>query len=59
MTKEKMMFEAACDFYGSCIGSKFCAEMVVEILMEEFTVTKEKAEEVAATAYKEWMDAYT
>jgi hypothetical protein len=59
MTSEEMMFEAACDSYGSCIGSKYCTEMVVEMLMEEFSVSKEKAEEVAAAAYKEWMDAYS
>jgi len=59
MTNESTMFEAACNAYGSCIGSKYCAEMVVEMLMEEFSVSKEKAEEVAATAYKEWMEAYS
>ena len=58
MTKEEMMFEAACDSYGSCIGSKFCTEFVVEMLMKEFAATAEEASEVAATAYKEWMDAY-
>lgn len=58
MSEEKMMFAAACAAYGKCIGSKYCTEVVVETLMETFLVSKEKAEEVALAAYKEWMEAY-
>lgn len=58
MNEKDMMFAAACAAYGKCIGSKYCAELVVEMLMKDFLVTKEVAEDVALTAYKEWMEAY-
>jgi hypothetical protein len=55
---EKELFAAACAAFGKCIGSKYCAEMVVELLMKEFAVSKEEADKVAKAAYKEWMEAY-
>lgn len=58
MDDEDMMFSAACAAFGNCIGSKYCSEMVVEMLVSDFHVSKDKATEVAAAAYKEWMEAY-
>lgn len=55
---EKELFAAACAAFGKCLGSKYCAEMVVELLMKDFDVTKEEADVVATAAYKEWMEAY-
>jgi hypothetical protein len=55
---EKELFAAACAAFGECIGSKYCTEMVVEVLMKEFDVTKEEADVAANAAYKEWMEAY-
>lgn len=58
MSKEDMMFAAACAAYGKCIGSKYCAELVAGMLMKDFGVSIDKASEVAEAAYKEWMEAY-
>lgn len=55
---EKELFAAACAAFSKCLGSKYCAEMVVELLMKDFAVTKEEADVVAKAAYKEWMEAY-
>jgi hypothetical protein len=51
--------EAACSFFGSCIGSSRCYEMVVAVLMSSFGVTESYAEEVASLAHAEWVEAYS
>lgn len=52
------LFEAACAYYGTCIGSKYCMEMTVEFLMSEHGLSKTEAVEVATAAFKEWVEAY-
>ena len=52
------MFKDACEFYGTCIGSKYCFDMTVEYLVNKYELTNDEANEIAVDAFAEWSEAY-
>jgi hypothetical protein len=58
MSKEELVM-IAFNEYGKCIGSKFCKVNTVEVMMKDYSLTKEEAEEIVDAAFNEWMDAYS
>jgi hypothetical protein len=58
-TMSNEIFEAACKYYGSVIGSAYGASMVVEFLMDEYSLEESEANEIAEAAFQEWVAAYS
>jgi 20S proteasome alpha/beta subunit len=58
MSTSDEIFDAACSYYGTCIGSKYCLSMTVKFLMSEYDLSEDEAIKIADLAFKEWMDAY-
>lgn len=59
MNNDEKMFDAACELYGDCVGSKYCLENVKKELMLIFGLSEDAAEELALKAFNEWVEAYS
>jgi len=56
--KHEALIERAREIYGECLGSSHCFEYVVRILVDDYKISREYAEDLAQQVFDQWVEAY-